>query len=299
MSEQQSGLLAVLGSAMIWGLTPMYFRALAPTPPLAIVAYRMVLSCVCVMAWLGLRRELAPLTAALAEPRTRWRLLGSALLISGNWAAFVIAIDTGHLIESSLGYFIAPIVNVALGVGMLGERLRRLQWLAVTTAAIGVGYLAIASGRPPWIALALAFTFGGYGLLRKTVAASALTGLAAETLLILPLGALYLGWAETHDAGALARAGSWQVLGLLALSGIVTAVPLWLFAFGARRVPLTTVGLAQYLGPTLQLVLGIFVFHEPFDAARVLGFGIIWVGLLVYVADGFRHARHERAPLLS
>ena len=143
------------------------------------------------MAWLGLRRELAPLTAALAEPRTRWRLLGSALLISGNCAAFVIAIDTGHLIESSLGYFIAPLVNVALGVGVLGERLRRVQWLAVTTATIGVCSLAILSSRPPpWFALTLAFTFGGYVLLRKTVAPSVLTGSAAETLLILPLGAI-------------------------------------------------------------------------------------------------------------
>jgi chloramphenicol-sensitive protein RarD len=296
LSEQRSGLGAVLGSATIWGLTPVYFRALAPTPPLVIVGYRMVLSCLCVMAWLALRRELLPLRAALSEPRTRWRLLGSALLITGNWAAFVIAIDTGHLIESSLGYFIAPLVNVALGVSVLGEHLRRVQWLAVAMASSGVLYLAIMSGRPPWIALALAFTFGGYGLLRKTVAAAALTGLAAETLLILPLGVLYLGWVETHGAGALARAGSWQVQALLALSGVITAVPLWLFAYGARRVPLTTVGLAQYLGPTLQLVIGIFLFREPFDAARVLGFAIIWVGLVLYVVDGFRQVRQERAP---
>jgi chloramphenicol-sensitive protein RarD len=290
LRESRRGLAAALGAFVIWGLLPVYLRPLAQVDALQITANRLVWCCLFVLGWLALRGELGQVRAALAVRATRWRLVASALLISINWIMYVWAVTHAHVVESSLGYFINPLVNVLLGVAMLSERLNRAQWSAVALAALGVSYLAWLAGRPPWIALVLALSFGLYGLLRKTVAVDALAGLAAETALIAPIGVAYLVASELDGSAALGHQGA-AVSALLLGGGPVTAIPLALFAFGARRIRYATLGLLQYVGPSLQLVLGVVLYGEPFTAARALGFGLIWLALLLYAADGLWRAR--------
>jgi chloramphenicol-sensitive protein RarD len=202
------------------------------------------------------------------------------------------AIATDRVIDASLGYFINPLVNVVLGVLVLSERLNRAQWTAVTIAAAGVCWLTWSAGQLPWIAVVLALTFGLYGLVRKVAKVDALPGFAGETLLLLPFGIGYLVWCEFAGIGALGHAG-WTINLLLALGGPFTALPLVLFAYGARRIPLSTVGLLQYIGPTLQLLLGVFLYHEAFNATRAFGFALIWAALAIYAADGLWRSRKQ------
>jgi chloramphenicol-sensitive protein RarD len=199
----------------------------------------------------------------------------------------------GHVVEGSLGYFINPLVNVLLGVALLSERLTRAQWTAVALAAIGVAYLTIVAGSPPWIALALAFSFGFYGLIRKVVKVESLPGLAVETLLLLPFAMAYLFWCESAGSGALGHAGP-AVTALLIGSGPLTAIALFLFAYGARLVPYSTVGVLQYIAPTLQLACGVFVLHERFERTRAVGFALIWAALVIYAGEGLWLARKQR-----
>jgi chloramphenicol-sensitive protein RarD len=284
------GLWATVGAFFIWGLLPLYLRPLHGIAALTIMSHRIVWCFVFVNAWLALRGELGAVRAALAKPSTRRRLVASATLISVNWLVYVWAVGSGHVVESSLGYFINPLVNVLLGVLLLGERLRRAQWAAVGCAAIGVAWLTLQAGRPPWIAFSLALSFGGYGLLRKTVAVESIVGLAAETTLVAPFGVLWLAWQHHAGAGAFGGAdgplSAWLIAG-----GVVTAVPLALFAFGARRIPYSTVGIIQYIGPTLQLTSGILVYGEPFPAARAVGFALIACALVLYAGEGLFRAR--------
>ena len=205
------------------------------------------------------------------------------------------AVQSGQVVEASLGYFINPIVNVLLGVLVLHERLNRVQWTAVALAGAGVLWLALLAGRPPWIALALAGSFGLYGLMRKTAPLGALEGLALETLLLAPLVLPLLIWWSLSGHGAMGH-GDWALDAWLVAAGRLTALPLLLFAAGARRLPLATVGLLQYIGPTIQLGLGVWVFHEPFDRAQLLGFALIWTALLVYSMDGWRRSRIAALP---
>lgn len=286
------GLLALLGAFTIWGLLPLYLRGLESVAPLQIMAYRAVLCCVVVLGFLALRGELGEVRQALAVRGTRGRLGLSAVLISINWLVYVWAVQNGRVIESSLGYFINPLVNVALGVLVLRERLNRPQQLAVGLAAAGVAYLTWQAGAPPWIALVLACSFSGYGLVRKTVGVDAMAGLGTETLLLAPLGVGYLALMEVQGTGALGNASPLAIV-LLLLSGVVTAVPLWLFSFGARRVAYSTVGLVQYVGPTLQLLIGVLVYQERFTPARAVGFGLIWLALALYAANGLRAAVYK------
>jgi chloramphenicol-sensitive protein RarD len=285
--EAACGLLALACAFTTWGVLPLYIRVLRSVPPLQITAHRMVFCCLFVLAFLRARGVLNEVRAALIDPPVRIRLIASSLLISINWLGFVWAIGQDRVVEASLGYYINPLVNVLLGVLLLRERLRRQQWLAVGFAAAGVSYLTWHAGALPWIALVLALSFGSYGLIRKTVAVDAMAGLAAETLLSSPFAIAYMVYCEWQGEGAFLK-GDIGMLLLLALSGALTAVPLWLFAFGARRVPYSTVGLLQYIGPTLSLGLGVLVFHEPFSAARAFGFALIWTGCLVYAIDSFR-----------
>ncbi len=222
-----------------------------------------------------------------------WRLALSAALLTVNWLVYVWAVMNGHVIESSLGYFINPLVNVLLGVVVLSERLSRAQWTAVALAAAGVTYLTIQSGSPPWIALALALSFGTYGLIRKVVKVDALPGLATETLLLMPLALMYLIWCEFAGSGTLGRTGP-GIAALLIGTGPLTAISLFLFAFGARLLPYSTVGVLQYIAPTLQLICGVFVFHEQFARARVLGFVLIWTALLIFAGDGLWQSRKQQ-----
>lgn len=284
------GLLATIAAFLIWGLLPLYLHQLHDVPPPQVMTQRLVWCCVFTLGWLAMRGELRQVGTALRTPAVRWRLLASALLVSSNWLLYVWAVGNNRIVESSLGYFINPLVNVLLGVMVLSERLNRVQWAAVSLAAAGVVYLTWLGGGLPWIALLLAFTFGSYGLIRKTVAVDALGGLGAETLLITPIGLAYLVWCEYSGIGALGHSSAW-INFLLVASGVVTAVPLAMFAYGARRIPYSTVGLIQYIGPTLQLLTGVVLYHEPFPFNRAIGFILIWTALVLYALDGLLRSR--------
>jgi chloramphenicol-sensitive protein RarD len=216
-------------------------------------------------------------------------------LISINWLAYVWAVLHGRVVEASLGYFIGPLVNVLLGVVLLSETLTRTQWTAIALAACGVAYMTVMAGSPPWIALTLAVSFASYGLVRKVVKVDALPGLACETLLLLPLAALYLTWCASAGGGALGHDGP-AVDALLIGSGPITAVSLFLFAYGTRLLPYSTVGLLQYITPSLQFACGVFALHETFELTRAIGFTVIWAALLLYAGEGLRAAY---APLRS
>jgi chloramphenicol-sensitive protein RarD len=284
------GLAAAAGAFFIWGLLPLYLKWLQAVPVLQVTAHRLSWGCVVALLWLGVRGELKFLRAALIDPRTRVRLFLSAALISANWITYVWGVANDRVVETSLGYFINPLFNVMLGVMLLSEKLNRAQWSAVGLAAAGVAYLTWSAGHPPWISLILAFTFGLYGFVRKVIQVDALAGFGAETLLLLPLGVGYLIWCETAGIASFGHTDLTTNV-LLVLGGPVTAVPLVLFAFGARRIPYSTVGLLQYIGPTLQLLLGVFAFHEPFGSARMIGFSLIWSGLAIYAIDGVWRSR--------
>lgn len=291
-----SGLAAAAGAFAIWGLFPLYLRALQVVPALQIVAHRVAWACVFVLAWMALRGELAGLRKVLTNRGLLLRLAAAAVLISINWLAYVWGVSSGRVVETSLGYFINPLVNVLLGVAVLSERLNRTQWVAVGLAAAGVIYLTIAAGHLPWIALTLAFSFGTYGLIRKTAQVDALPGLAIETALLAPLAGGYLLWCAVRGDGALGSQGG-LTDALLVGSGVVTALPLFLFAYGARRLPYSLVGVLQYIGPSLQLACALLVFGEPFGHERAVGFALIWSALLVYAGDGlFRSRTAAPAP---
>jgi chloramphenicol-sensitive protein RarD len=289
----RSGLAAAVGAFVIWGLFPLYLKPLAAVPAFEIMAHRIVWCFLLVFAWLAMRGELGSVQSALAHPVSRLRLAASAVLISLNWLIYVWAVTNDHVVDASLGYFINPLFSVVLGVFFLHERLNRAQWIAVALAAVGVLYLGVVAGRPPWIALALAATFGMYGFIRKVVAVGAVPGLATETLLLSPIALVFLVWLELHGTGALGHS-SMTVNALLVGSGFVTALPLTLFAFGVRSIPLSTVGLLQYIGPTLQFLCGVLIFHEPFPRARAVGFVLIWSALAIYAADGLWRNRRRR-----
>lgn len=288
------GLAAAATAFLIWGLLPVYLKQLHGVSALQVTAHRLVWGCLVALIWLGVRRELPQVRAALANPKILGRLFVSAALISVNWLTYIWAIDTDRIIDASLGYFINPLVNVVLGVVVLRERLNRAQWTAVAIAAMGVSYLTWSAGQLPWIALILAFSFGLYGLVRKTAHVDALPGFAGETLLLVPLGVGYLLWCESAGIGAFAHSGL-RIDLLLILGGPLTALPLVLFAFGARRIPLSTVGLLQYIGPTLQLLIGALVYGEPFGVERAVGFVLIWSALVIYAADGVWRSRKTAA----
>jgi len=274
----------------IWGLFPLYLKPLHEVPALQIIAHRVAWACVLVLVWLWLRGDLGQLRKVLTSPATLGRLSASALLITINWLGYVWGVGHGRVLETSLGYFINPLVNVLLGVIVLRERLNHAQWTSVAIAAGAVLYLALATGSPPWISLTLAISFSTYGLIRKVVHVEALQGLAVETLILMPLASGYLIWCEATGTGALGHSSP-LMNALLVGCGPITAVPLFLFAFGARLIPYSTLGLLLYLAPTLQLLCGIFFFHETFAGPRAFGFGLIWVALLIYAGDGFWRSR--------
>ena len=281
------GTLQAALTFVIWGLFPLYFALLATVPPLEVVLHRAVWSLATLVVVLTVLRRWAWLAPLMRQPRQIAVYATSAAMIAANWLVYIYAVQSGQVLQSSLGYFINPLVNVSLGVLVLQERLSRAQWLAVALAACGVSWLTWTAGGLPWIALTLAVAFGVYGLVRKTAALGALEGLTAETLLLMPLALPCLIWlSSTHSVTAPVYDGT--VLTLLLLSGPLTALPLWLFASAARRLPLASMGLMQYISPTLQFGLGVWVFHEPFDTARLLGFVFIWAGLVVFSWDALR-----------
>ncbi|SNX96904.1 chloramphenicol-sensitive protein RarD [Geodermatophilus sabuli] len=284
------GVASGLAAYGMWGLFPLYFPLLEPSGGLEIVAHRVLWSLVFVAGLLTVVRRWSHVRAAFTDRRTLLVLLGAALLIAVNWLVFVWAVNSGHVVETSLGYFINPLVSVLLGVVVFSERLRPLQWTAVGIAAVAVVVLTVDYGRPPWIALALASSFGLYGLMKKVVRVEAAPGLFVETaLVVVPAGAV-LAVLHAQGDGTAGNAGIGHLL-LLLSSGIATAVPLLLFAAATRRIPLSTVGLLQYVTPLMQLAIGVFVNHEPMPPARLVGFVIVWIALAVFTADSLRQAR--------
>ncbi len=289
------GLLYALGAFTIWGLFPLYLRELSSVPSFEVLLQRSVWSLVFVLGVLAALGRLGALREVFSQPRRVALFALSAVLLSFNWLIYLLAVQGGHVLDASLGYFMNPLVNVLLGVLVLKERLRPPQWLAVVLAALGVAWLTLMAGRPPWYALSLAFTFGLYGLMRKTATLGALEGLALETLLLAPIVVPALAWWTFANQGALLR-GDAALTGLLLVSGPLTALPLLFFAAAARRLPLATLGLVQYLSPTLQFLLAVWFFHEPFDRARLIGFVGIWAALAVYSADAlWQNSRRSAA----
>jgi chloramphenicol-sensitive protein RarD len=279
------GMLYAATAYAIWGIFPIYFKSLQAIPPAEILLHRMLWSLLFVAAVLAWRKQWAWLGEVLRKPKVLAGFAASALLLSSNWFIYIWAVNNGRVLDSSLGYFINPLFNVLLGFLVLRERLRPIQWIAVALAAIGVVWLTWHGGQPPWVALALATTFGLYGLLRKTAVLGALEGLALETLLLFPLALGYLiVLTLRHQNSFISAPTSLQVL--LAAAGPITAIPLLLFASGARRIPLSLLGLLQYIGPTLQLLLGVWLYHEPFGGMRLIGFALIWSALAVYSLEG-------------
>lgn len=285
----RAGALYSVAAYSMWGLFPLYFKALAVSP-LEFLLHRILWSALLLSVLFTLRRGWSGLARALARRSVLLSSMASAALLSVNWFIYIWAVTHDRVLDASLGYFITPLVSVVLGVLVLGERLRPLQWLAVVTAAFGVLWLTVQLGELPWIGLSLAASFGAYGLMRKTAALGAFEGLLLETLLLLPLalmGLVLVGGGSGFVHGApLDRA-------LLVFAGPLTVTPLLLFAAGARRIPLSLVGLLQYIAPSEQLLLGVLVWHEPFGGHKLAGYAFIWLALALYALEGIWTARQR------
>jgi chloramphenicol-sensitive protein RarD len=286
----QLGVLYAALAYVAWGLFPAFFKQLTAVNAFEVVMHRTVWSLVFLLGVLAWRKHWAWLGAVWRTPRVLGAFALSAVLLAANWCTYVWAVQNAHVLDASLGYFILPLVSVALGYVFLHERPRPGQWLAVAVAAAGVLWLTVQAGRLPWVALVLAITFGFYGLLRKIGALGALEGLTLETLVLSPVAAACLLWWALQGQGALVQADA-RTMGWLLLGGPLTAIPLLLFAAGARRVSLATMGLLQYISPTLQLLLGVLIYNEPFAGPRVVGFVLIWSALVVYSLEGWWNSR--------
>lgn len=291
-AEARRGVGFGLGAYFLWGFLPVYFKLLGDVLPTEIVAQRVLWSVLLLATLILGTKRLPQLRAALANPRALMILTVSALLIGLNWLIYIWAIEAKHVLETSLGYFLNPLVNVVMGVVLLKERLTRAQGIAVGLAAIGVSVLAIGATSGLWISLALAGTFATYGLLRKIAPVESLEGLTIETLLLAPVAALYLGWLGTH--GASSFGANPQTTSLLVLSGVATATPLLLFAAAARRLRYSTLGLLQYIAPTIQFLLAVLAYGEPLTTAHIICFAAIWTGLVIYAIDGLRRSPRAR-----
>jgi chloramphenicol-sensitive protein RarD len=293
-NPDRAGLFFGAGAYALWGVLPLYIHLLQDVPALQVLAHRVVWSLLLLIVVIVVLRRAGPILRA-ARGRTLLYLVASAGLIAVNWLVYIWAVQHHHVLEASLGYFINPLVNVALGVAVLGERLRRLQGVAIAVAAAGVAILAISGGGALWISLALAASFGLYGLVRKVAAIDALGGLTVETLLLAPASLALLFYAGQTGQGALGQ--STGLDWLLVLAGPVTAAPLLLFAAAARRLPLTTLGLLQYIAPSFQFAQAILFFGEPVGLAHIVTFALIWTGCALYALDGVRSARARPKPL--
>jgi chloramphenicol-sensitive protein RarD len=269
---------------LLWGVFPVYFKALQGVAPLEILGHRILWSLVVCLALLLALRRLQWIGLLRRQPRVLAWFAASSVLVAVNWLVYIWAVNAGRVVDASLGYFINPLVNVLLGALVLREQLRRAQWLAVALAAAGVTWLTWQAAALPWIGLVLALSWSAYGLLRKTAALGAIEGLTLETALLAPLAVAYLLWLLHAGQSEFADSGAGTRLLLLA-AGPVTAAPLLLFAAAARRIPFSTLGLIQYLSPSLQLLIGVWLYHEPF-AERALGYVLIWTALAVFSIEG-------------
>jgi len=282
----QTGKFYAVMAFLIWGLLPLYLHALKVVAPLEILMHRMAWSLVFLTILLLVRRQWGWLSGAIGNRRVLGHFALSASVLSINWFLYIWAVNNNHVVDASLGYFINPLVSVMLGYFLLHERLRVGQWTAIGVAALGVLWLTVQAGQLPWIGLVLAASFGSYGLLRKTAMLGAIEGLSLETLLLIPFALGYLLWLAAQGRSGFVN-GDLTLQLMLMAAGPITAVPLLLFAAGARRIPLSLLGILQYLSPTLQLSLGVFFWHEPFDGGKLFGYVLIWSALAGYALEGF------------
>jgi chloramphenicol-sensitive protein RarD len=289
----QIGILYAAAAYILWGVFPIYFKALQEVSPLHILLHRIVWALAFLLMVLAWRRQWSWIGKVSRQPKVLAGFTVSAMLLSLNWYIYIWAVNNGHVVDASLGYFITPLVNVLLGFLLLHERMRPAQWAAIALAAFGVAWLTWQAGRLPWIGLMLALSFGSYGLLRKTAALGPLEGLSLETLLLFPLAFGYLAVLAWHGHNAFAQAPT-ESKWLLAAAGPITAIPLLLFAAGARRIPLSTLGLLQYIAPSLQLLIGVWLYSEPFGGERLAGFVAIWSALAGYSLEGLWEAWSTR-----
>jgi len=289
-----TGLLAGIGAFLIWGFAPLYFNLLEGISAPEILSHRSVWSFLLALMLLAILGKLPDLRATLRSRRKMLTLLLSTALIGSNWLVFIWSITNEHLLDASLGYYINPLISILLGVLVLGERLRPMQWIAVALAALGITYELWQFGRLPLIALFLAFSFGFYGLVRKKAPVDSLTGLAVETLYMLPVALGFLFWTSSPTSNLLNN--SWELNTLLLLAGPITLTPLLLFNICARRLSLSALGFLQYLGPTLMFLLATLYYKEPFDTAKLTTFACVWVALAFYSFDALSQ-RHKRRAL--
>lgn len=284
------GIVAGLAAYFIWGLVPVFFKQLKDVSAIETIAHRVVWS----MVLMGIVLLCSPgrftqVIEFARDPRKLARVAAGSVMVLTNWLVFIYGINVGEILATSLGYFILPILNIALGVMVLKERLRPVQWLAVLCAIIGVLIETLRLGTLPWISLALAASFGFYGLMRKQLAMDSASGLFLETACIVPVALGYLLWLDR--TGTAHWGESVQLSALLIASGAVTAIPLLLFAISARRLPLNLIAFLQYLAPSISFLVAVLIYHEPFDLHRAAGFGAIWLGIAVYSLDLWRHAK--------
>ncbi len=288
------GILSAGSAFTLWGIFPLYLKLLKSVPSLEILSHRVLWSAIFLGLILAVRRQWDWMNSIRTRPRISLAFIASAAMLGANWVIYIWAVNADRIIDASLGYFIAPLFNVLFGV-LLGERLKAIQWLAIALAASGVAWLTLSTGQLPWIGLVLAATFSLYGLIRKTASLGALEGLSVETLVMLPLAALFLLLPDSGSSHAFAS-GSLPLTLMLVAAGPVTAIPLLLFAFGARRIPLSVVGLLQYIGPSIQMMLGVWLYHEPFGSERQVGFALIWTALALYSLEALWRAWRPVSP---
>ncbi|MFJ9868658.1 EamA family transporter RarD [Streptomyces sp. NPDC101165] len=295
--EHRAGLLNGFAAYGMWGLVPLFWPLMKPAGALEILAHRMVWSLVFVAVALLVVRRWAWAGELLRQPRRLGLIALAAAVITVNWGVYIWAVNAGHVVETSLGYFINPLVTIAMGVLILKERLRPVQWVAVGVGVAAVVVLTVGYGRPPWISLCLAFSFATYGLVKKKVALGGIESLAAETAIQFLPALAFLLWLTAHGRSTFASEGAGHTA-LLASTGIVTALPLVCFGAAAIRVPLSTLGLLQYLAPVFQFLLGVLYFHEEMPAARWAGFALVWLALILLTTDALRAARRPRAIIV-
>lgn len=287
------GIWLAVGAYVIWGIFPIYWKWLHDVPALQLIAHRIVWSFVLLIGVILASRRWASFRLAASSWRVLLIYLAAGTLLSVNWLVYVWAVNAGFIVETSLGYFINPLLSVLFGVIFLRERVRAWQWLPIGLAAAGVAYLTLSYGRLPWIALTLATSFGIYGLIKKVAPLGSLYGLTLETGLVFVPALVYLGFVQSAGQGAFLNGGPLRDV-LLAGTGLVTAIPLLMFASAARRIPLSLVGILQYIAPTLQFLIGVLVYHEPFDQVHLVGFSIVWLALLIFWMEGFLAGRSLR-----
>lgn len=292
----RKGILFAIGAYVLWGLFPLYWKQLQAIPAKEIVAHRIVWSFVFLGIIISSKRRILEILKTIRKPRIIAIYTCSALLIFANWLTYIWAVNSGYIVDASLGYFINPLVSVVLGIIFFRERLRIGQWIAILLACAGVGYLTFKYGALPWIGLVLAFSFGTYGLIKKLAPLEALEGQTIEMALLSILALPFLLYLEKHHVGSFIHAGLTPTI-LLILGGAVTAIPLLMFSAAARQIPLSMIGILQYLAPSLQFSIGVWVYGEGFPPYKLVGYSLIWSALLVYTVEGLRHQQKSRKAM--